>query len=185
MGSEMCIRDRAVSDLDQARSRRATDGAPQGRGQGLAGGTAAKGEGRRGVESGCSVKDGTPDGGAIAGDTFSFEVSRCRASGADRNFSPDGGCSRRTRDAPAGCTRHQRHRRTAPKPKHDDPLPSAALREGPTDVSGLLCGRRRNSSAAWHRDRHRGAAWAHMEVVVSSVHGLKPEAEASGWRLAR
>ena len=25
------------------------------------------------------------------------------------------------RDAPAGCTRHQRQRRTAPKPKHDDP----------------------------------------------------------------
>src|SRR5215469_14316283 len=66
-------------------------------------------------------------------------------------------------------------------PKHDATLASPALGEGPADVSGLLCGphhlgdetRRRLGTATATAD----AAWAHMEVVVPRVHGLKPETE--------
>ena len=47
-----------------------------------------KGEGRRGVESGCSVKDGTPDGGTIAGDTFTFEVSQMPGQWCRSEFQP-------------------------------------------------------------------------------------------------
>jgi len=40
------------------------------------------------VKSGCSVEDGTPDGGTIAGDTFTFEVSQMPGQWCRSEFQP-------------------------------------------------------------------------------------------------